>query len=64
MRTCTAQQLADYFTRQVLQGRGQWRVQFDPRDGVAGNLVTPPAGKSLDEDTHVVYIAIRKEKTQ
>ena len=63
MRTCTAQQLADYFTRQVLQGRGQWRVQFDPRDGVAGNLVTPPAGKALDDDAHVVYVSIRKEQT-
>ena len=64
MRTCTAQQLADYFTRQVLQGRGQWVVQFDPRDGFAGVPVTPPAGKSLNEDEHVVYVAIRKEKSQ
>ena len=64
MRTCTAQQLADYFTRQVLQGRGQWVVQFDPRDGVTGSIVTPPAGKSLNEDEHVVYVAIRKKKSQ
>ena len=60
MRTCTAQQLADYFAKHVMMGRGQWVVKLDPRDG-GGFMVTPPAGKQINEEGRAVFAALRKE---
>lgn len=60
MRTCTAQQLADYFSKHVMLGLGQWVVRLDPRDG-DGYVVTPPAGAQFDEEHHAVFAALRKE---
>ena len=56
MRVSTAQQMADYFAKQVMLGRGQWTVHL--KDG-EGNVVTPPAGKSFDEATKAIYVVIR-----
>ena len=58
MRTNTAQQLADYFAKQVMMGRGQWTVKLDPRDG-DGFVATPPAGKQLDEGNNLIFVSLR-----
>ena len=60
MRTCTAQQLADYFAKHVMMGRGQWVVRLDPRDG-NGVIVTPPVGKQFDEEGRTIFASLRKE---
>jgi len=62
----TVQDLADYFSRQSMLGRGQWPVQLDKRglkelvsDGGSILLSIPPSGERVSEKASAIFLSAR-----
>lgn len=66
VKPLTVQQMADYFCRQSMQGRGQHAVELDLRglaqlanDGCRLVLAIPPEGEQVDSERLTVFASAR-----
>lgn len=57
----TCQQAAEYFTKQVLHGRGQYSVSLEMKEGDA-HLIRPK-NKAFDDEHKVVFIHMAMDAT-
>ncbi len=62
----TVQDLANYFSRQSMLGRGQWSVQLDKRglldlanDDGSILLAVPPIGEQMNQGFNTLFLATR-----
>lgn len=58
----TVQQMADFWTRQVLKGRGQWQARTrDLHTGLPRGLVLLPVSEQQDAAAQAIYTGVQHE---
>lgn len=65
-KSYTAQEMADFWCKQVMMGKGQWTARLDPRGldyrtskDTQINLAIPTTDQMYNEDKQIVFISVR-----